>query len=60
MSYNTIGMISVLMYLAIPLGYTLDFVFLDGTFGTIELIGAGIICFFNIGIATLRIKGIIE
>jgi len=53
-------MISVLMYLAIPMGYLLDYIFLDGTFGTTELIGAGAICFFNIGIAGLRIKGVIE
>jgi len=60
MSYNTIGMVSVLMYLAIPLGYFLDYLFLNGAFGTIELVGAGIICVFNIGIAVMRIKGVIE
>jgi len=60
MSYNTVGMVAVLMYLAIPLGYTLDFIFLGEKFTTIELCGAAVICFFNIGIAGMRIKGIIE
>jgi len=60
MQYNTVGMVSVLMYMTIPLGYFLDFLFLDGAFGQLELVGAAIICFFNIGIAVLRIKGCIE
>ena len=60
MRYNTVGMVAVLMYLAIPMGYLLDFIFLNGTFGTLELCGAGLICFFNIGIAVMRIKGCIE
>ena len=60
MEFNTVGMVSVLMYLAIPFGYLLDFIFLDGKFGTLELCGAGLICLVNVGIAGLRIKGVIE
>lgn len=60
MQYNTVGSTAVLMYLSIPFGYLLDYIFLDGAFGTLEMCGAGLICFFNVGISILRIKGVIE
>ena len=60
MKYNSIGMVSVLLYLAIPMGYFLDWLCLGKKFGGLELGGAAIICFVNIGIAVCRVKGYID
>jgi len=60
MKYNTIGMVSVLLYLAIPMGYALDRIFLGQHFGWMELGGAAIICVVNLSIAVLRLSDIID
>ena len=60
MEYCTIGMVSVLLYLAIPMGYLLDWIFLSTKFGVLELTGAAIICFVNVLISVLRVQGIID
>jgi drug/metabolite transporter (DMT)-like permease len=58
--YNSIGIIAVLIYLAIPLGYFLDWLFLGRDFSTNELIGAGLICVVNIIIVSLRLLKVIS
>ena len=60
MQYNTVGIVQVILYLAIPFGYFLDWAVLGQGMNAMELAGAGVICGLNILIATLRIKGIIE
>lgn len=60
MQYNTVGVVSVLNYMAIPLGYLLDWAIIGESFDSLELVGAGIIFGINIVIATLRIRGQID
>ena len=60
MQYNSVGIIQVLLYLAIPLGYLLDWIFIGRDFEALELAGAGIICVINILITSLRLCGYIE
>ena len=60
MQYNTVGVVQVFLYLAIPFGYFLDWLVLDQPMSGMELGGAGVICTLNIVIASLRVKGIIE
>ena len=60
MQYNTVGAASIIMYLAIPIGYFLDWIVFDRAFGALELGGAGVICVSNIVISFMRVKGCIE
>lgn len=60
MQFLDVGMVSVLLYLAIPVGYILDWFFLGQQFGALELGGAAIICGVNLIIGVLKVKGIIE
>jgi len=60
MEYNTVGIVQVILYLAIPFGCFLDWAVLGQPMESLELGGAGIICSVNIIIATLRIMGKIE
>ena len=60
MQYNSVGIVQVILYLAIPFGYFLDWAVLDQPMNAMELGGAGVICGMNILIATLRVKGVIE
>ena len=60
MQYNNVGMASILLYLAIPIGYFLDWICFDRAFGSLELGGAGLICGANILISFLRVFGYIE
>ena len=60
MQYNTVGGASILLYLAIPFGYFLDWICFDRAFGGLELGGAGLICGANIVISFLRVRGIID
>ena len=60
MEYNTVGIVQVILYLAIPFGFFLDWAILDVSMNSMELGGAAVICGLNIMIATLRVKGIIE
>ncbi len=60
MSYSTVGAVSVINYLLIPIGYFLDWLVIGQQFDTLDLIGGGLICATNIVIATLRIYGVIN
>ena len=60
MQYNTVGAASILLYLAIPMGYFLDWIVFNRAFGALELGGAAVICFSNIAISFMRVKGYIE
>lgn len=60
MEYNTVGIVQVILFLAIPFGYFLDWAVLNQPMGAMELGGAAVICSCNILIATLRVKGIID
>lgn len=60
MQYNSVGMVGIILYMAIPLGYFLDVIFFGVTMDSLEIIGATIIVLTNCTIAGLRIKGIIE
>ena len=60
MQYNSVGMIGIILYLAIPLGYFFDCIIFGTKMGLMEVIGASVIVFTNISIGALRIKGIIE
>ena len=60
MEYNTVGTVQVILFLAIPFGFFLDWLVFNEPMGAMELAGAGVICFLNIVISTLRIKGIID
>lgn len=60
MEYNTVGIVQVILYLAIPFGCFLDWAVLNQPMNAMELGGAGVICGLNILITTLRIKGIID
>ena len=60
MQYNTVGAASIIMYLAIPIGYFLDWIVFDRDFGGLELGGAGVICLSNIVISFMRVKGYID
>ena len=60
MQYNNVGMASILLYLALPIGYFLDWICFDRAFGGLELGGAGLICGANILISFLRVCGYIE
>ena len=60
MQYNTVGIVQVILYLAIPFGCFLDWAVLNQPMNGMEMGGAAIICLLNITIATLRVKGIIE
>ena len=60
MEYNTVGIVQVILYLAIPFGFFLDWAVLNEPMDAMELGGAGVICALNIVIATLRVKGIID
>lgn len=55
MQYNTVGAASILLYLAIPVGYFLDWIVFDRNFGALELGGAAIICASNIIISVMRV-----
>lgn len=48
MNYNSIGMMQVICYLAIPIGYILDYLVFGTEFGTVEIAGALIIFGVNI------------
>ena len=54
MQYNTVGAASILLYLAIPMGYFLDWIVFSRAFGALELAGAGVICFSNTGTGAIR------
>ena len=60
MEYNTVGIVQVILYLAIPFGCFLDWAVLNQPMSAMEMGGAAVICFLNISIATLRIKKIID
>ena len=60
MQFNTVGVASILLYLAIPMGYFLDWICFNRAFGKLELGGAGLICGANIGISFMRVKGYID
>ena len=60
MQYNTVGVVQVILYLAIPFGYFLDWLFFGLSIGNLEIWGAVLICLLNIVIAVLRIKNIIS
>ena len=60
MQYNSVGMVGIILYLAIPLGYILDTIVFGTTMDWMEYLGATIIVATNITIAGLRIKGVIE
>ena len=60
MQYNTVGIVQVILYLAIPFGCFLDWAVLNEPMNAMELGGAAVICTLNITIATLRVKGIID
>jgi drug/metabolite transporter (DMT)-like permease len=60
MQYNSVGMIGIILYMAIPLGYFWDIILFDASMGILEIAGATIIVLTNISIASLRIKGIID
>jgi drug/metabolite transporter (DMT)-like permease len=53
--YNTVGTTAVLIYVAIPLTYFLDWAFIGREISTVELFGAGVIFTTNISIVTLRL-----
>jgi drug/metabolite transporter (DMT)-like permease len=53
-------MSAILLYLAIPEGYILDWIFFDIKLNTLEILGASIIVGVNVLIASLRIAGIID
>ena len=60
MQYNTVGIVQVILYLAIPFGCFLDWAILNQPMSGMEMAGAAVICTLNITIATLRVKGIID
>ena len=53
-------MSAILLYLAIPEGYLLDYFIYGTEFGGLEILGACIIVGVNVLIASLRIFGIID
>lgn len=60
MEFNTVGVVQVILYLAIPFGYFLDWAILNQPMGGMELGGAAVICTVNILITALRLNNIIE
>ena len=53
--YNTVGTTAVLIYVAIPLTYFLDWIFIGREISVVELMGAGVIFITNISIVLLRL-----
>ena len=60
MKYNRAGYQSTISFLVIPFGYFLDWLVVEQKLDALELIGAAIICVTNMGITTMRLKGIID
>ena len=53
--YNTVGTSAVLVYLAIPIGYFFDWLFIGREISSLEILGALIIFGTNIIIVSLRL-----
>ena len=60
MKFITAGMAAILTYIAVPIGYILDYFFLGTHVGYLELIGAFIIVGSNVIIGILVFKGIVK
>jgi drug/metabolite transporter (DMT)-like permease len=58
--FITAGMAGILIYIAVPIGYILDYAFLGTRIGLIEIIGACIIVSSNVIIGFLLYKGVIS
>ena len=54
------GMAGILIYVAVPMGYILDYLFLHTKIGTLEIIGVGIIVGSNIVIGFLLYLKVIQ
>lgn len=58
--YVTASMTGVIVYLAIPVGYILDIIFLGEEVGSLEIVGACLIVFINVFLGVLKVKGVIQ
>jgi drug/metabolite transporter (DMT)-like permease len=58
--YNTVGTTAVLIYVAIPLTYLLDWAFIGREISVVEVMGAGLIFLTNISIVSLRLFNYIK
>jgi len=58
--FITAGMAGILIYVAVPVGYFLDYFVLHTKIGTIEITGACIIVISNVAIGVLLFKGWIK
>lgn len=54
------GMASILIYIAVPIGYILDYLFLHTPIGLLEIIGVCVIVGTNVVIGTLLYFGVIS
>jgi len=60
MKYISAAMASILVYLIIPVSYLLDYIFFNQSFNTLEIIGACLIVFVNVGIGYAKARGLIR
>lgn len=58
--FITAGMAGILIYIAVPIGYVLDYLFLHTQIGGIEILGVGIIVGTNVIIGFLLYFGVIS
>ena len=58
--YVTAQMAGVIVYICIPTGYLLDYLFLGQDFGKLEIVGAALIVVVNVLLGGLKIKGVIK
>ena len=59
-SIITAGMAGILIYIAVPIGYILDYLFLHTQIGLLEIIGVCIIVGTNVVIGVLLYFGVIS
>ena len=59
-NFITAGMAGILIYIAVPIGYILDYFFLHTQIGMLEIIGACIIVGSNVIIGFLLYLGVIN
>lgn len=60
MKYVTAAMSGVLIYIAIPISYLLDFFFMGKSFGVEEVVGVALIVITNAAIGFLKGTGRID
>ena len=60
MKYVTASVSSVIIYLALPISYLLDYMFLGQVIGGIEMTGVCLIVIVNVSLGYLKAQGLVS